>query len=102
MRSLLAGLLALVAVYAAVSPAAALPPAYPDGCYVWKPQAPDLCGYGSYCSHPCGMVYGPNYCVYPSFPPFQGMLPPPQAPSAPTHPYARSPRDYFMYEDRGR
>src|SRR5262249_15367948 len=66
---------------------------------------------------------------YPSFPPFQGMVPgpppqrgpgapgaPPGAPGAPglaaagpggpagsptfpTHPYARSPRDFFMYYD---
>lgn len=58
------------------------------------------------------MVYGPNYNLRPPFPPFNGMLPPPpwaQPPAAagalvpefPSHPYARSPRDYFMYpQDR--
>ena len=91
--------------------------------------APDACGYGYYCQHPCGGVYGPNYCLRPPWQPFNGFtpclgkpcpqaqfgqpLPPPpvylapQAPAAPcpglpgsplfpTHPYARSPRDYFM------
>jgi hypothetical protein len=60
------------------------------------------------------MVYGPNYDLRPPFPPFNGLLPPnPGAAGAgagagagnvfttpvfPTHPYARSPRDYFMVE----
>jgi hypothetical protein len=104
MRSLLAGLLALVAVIALVSPAAALPPAYPDGCYVWKPRAPDMYTCNGCCCPPpsYGMVCAPNCCcVYPCFPPFQGVLPKMED-KVPTHPYARSPRDYFMYEERGR
>ena len=71
------------------------------------PQAPDACGPGYYCTNACGMRYGPGYCLYPPFPPFQGMVPgpPPKgapgSPMFPTHPYARSPRDFFMYFDRG-
>src|SRR5207245_1571567 len=34
-------------------------------------QAPDACGPGYYNAGPCGMVYGPNYCLYPCFPPWQ-------------------------------
>jgi hypothetical protein len=101
--------------------------------------APDACGPGYYCTGPCGMVYGPNYCLRPCWPPFNGMLPvpchvspgfpqanpnygkplpgmpptygyglyPPLAPPEqgplnspvfPTHPYARSPRDFFMLD----
>jgi hypothetical protein len=103
-------------------------------CYRPIPQAPDACGPGYYCRNPCGMIYGPGYCLRPCFPPFQGMIvgPPPKpagpagamgagsmvggpcapgcgpcsvpglppTPVFPTHPYARSPRDYFMYYDR--
>jgi hypothetical protein len=89
--------------------------------------APDTCGPGYYCTHPCGAVYGPNYCVRPPFEPFNGFLPNlcnrcPQSMGArpglpplptfpviprppldsaviPTHPYARGPRDYFMLEN---
>jgi hypothetical protein len=77
-----------------------------------RPPAPDACGPGSYCTGICGMTYGPNYYLRPPFPPFNGMLPPPSAvlngngrgpfgpgsPVFPAHPYARSPRDYFMTE----
>ncbi|HXG10627.1 MAG TPA: hypothetical protein VNK04_12770 [Gemmataceae bacterium] len=67
--------------------------------------APDACGPGWYNSHPCGMIYGPNYWLTPAGLPFNGLLPAPpygggQASAAfPTHPYARSPRDYFMIYD---
>ncbi len=90
------------------------------GCYYPPiPQAPDACGPGFYSTNCCGLVYGPGYCLRPCFPPFQGMLPGPppkcgpgaaggyagpgmlNSPVFPTHPYARSPRDYFMYYDRG-
>jgi hypothetical protein len=72
------------------------------------PTAPDACGHGYYCTNPYGGVYGPNYCVYPHFPPFNGPMYTPPCPANtagaggppggqfPTHPYARSPRDYFM------
>ncbi len=107
---------------AAASPALAGPPA--PGCI---PQAPDMCGPGFYLTDACGCVYGPYYCVRPCFPPFNGMLPGPAArpgqappgavpqlppafafppaaargpavPVFPSHPYARGPRDFFMYE----
>jgi hypothetical protein len=86
-------------------------------CYpcIPPPCAPNACGPGNYCQNWCGMTYGPGYNLYPPFPPFQGMIPgPPQqgngngngdgmlnSPVFPTHPYARSPRDYFMIYERG-
>jgi hypothetical protein len=81
------------------------------------PQAPDVCNTpGSYCTHPCGMWYGPNKYLRPCGLPFNGLLPAPaqcvpgfpsampaagpggplNSPVFPTHPYVRSPRDYFM------
>jgi len=39
--------------------------------------APDATGPGFYFVDACGVVWGPNHCVYPPFPPFQGMLPGP-------------------------
>jgi hypothetical protein len=85
-------------------------------CYYPIPQAPDMCGPGYYAANCCGQVYGPGYCVYPPYPPFQGMVPGPRGPgggpggpggpgalgqpSFATHPFARSPRDYFMVYDR--
>ena len=38
-------------------------------------QAPDMTGPGFYYVDACGIVWGPNHCVYPPFPPFQGCLP---------------------------
>jgi hypothetical protein len=83
------------------------------GCYYPPiPQAPDACGPGFYWTNNCGMVYGPAYCLRPPYPPFQGMVLPPKPPCGPggggpgagalfgTHPYARSPRDFFMYYDK--
>ena len=95
------------------------------GCYYPPiPQAPDMCGPGFYWVNCCGLVHGPAYCPYPPYPPFQGMVPgppnrggpagpggvgagpggppggPPGSPTFPTHPYARSPRDFFMYYDK--
>jgi hypothetical protein len=87
------------------------------------PSAPDACGPGYYDVNPWFQPYGPNYNVYPPFAPFQGMIFPRQASYRPgagggagngngvggppiqathpgfvTHPYARSPRDFFMME----
>jgi hypothetical protein len=62
------------------------------------PPAPDMCGPGLYYPNNCGTFSGPYYCVRPPWPPFNG----PAASMSqqqlgfPTHPYARSPRDYFM------
>ena len=98
----------LVAAFAA--------PAAHAQCYVpYIPKAPDACGPGNFGTNYNGLYYGPNYCVFPPFPPYNGMLPGPCAPAAgapgvgygslpgvngpvtfPTHPYARGPRDYFM------
>jgi hypothetical protein len=91
------------------------------------PQAPDACGPGYYVVNQCGAVYGPNYMIRPPYLPFQGMVFPPKLPvpgfpgcapgmgcppgCAPgvgmgmgqgaagfgTHPFTRSPRDWFMY-----
>ncbi|HZV05050.1 MAG TPA: hypothetical protein VE999_08225 [Gemmataceae bacterium] len=87
------------------------------GCYYPPiPQAPDMCNPGYYWTSICGLNYGPAHCVYPPYPPFQGMVPGPPnrgpgggpgggpgaagSPTFPTHPYARSPRDFFMYYDK--
>jgi hypothetical protein len=79
--------------------------------------APDACGPGFYCAGPCGCAYGPSYCLRPPFPPVSGVQPPPYwggqcaqgqggcvPPTAafPTHPYARGPRDYFMWTEAER
>lgn len=96
-------------------------------CFVpYIPKVPDACGAGNYAPNLNGLYYGPNYCVFPPFPPFNGMLPVPQAgnpmpylagmprprpgclppylspfggqPTFPTHPYARGPRDFYMID----
>jgi hypothetical protein len=76
--------------------------------YIPPPHAPDMCNGGFYTTNCCGTVYGPNYCVQPPFPPFQGMLLGPKGCAAaglpvgslgfPSHLYARSPRDFYMYD----
>jgi hypothetical protein len=87
-------------------------------CYAPIPQAPSACYPSGYAQNRCGLVY-PMYCPYPPFGPFQGMVPGPPPPCAgggggpggggplgspvfPSHPFARGPRDYFMYYDRDR
>lgn len=71
------------------------------------PQAPDACGPGYYAPNIYGAYYGPNYYLRPPYPPFNGIAPPciriggpsqPGSPAFPTHPYARSPRDFFMVD----
>jgi hypothetical protein len=97
----------------AVLAAALAAPAASAQCYVpYIPKAPDMCGPGMYGPNWAGLLYGPNYCVYPPFPPYQGeLLGPcgggPGGPGGPcgpggpvtfpSHPFARGPRDYFMY-----
>jgi hypothetical protein len=88
-------------------------PAANAQCFVpYIPKAPDMCGPGSYGPNWAGLFYGPNYCVFPPFPPYQGELLGPCAgsPAAaraggcgvtfPQHPFARGPRDFFMYYER--
>lgn len=72
------------------------PPYHPCD-YRCAPAVPDACRPGFYCTNPCGVVYGPNHCVMPSFPPFNGARPSVTS-GVPTHPFARSPRDYFMVD----
>lgn len=81
-------------------------PNYPLPC---PPRmAPDACGPGYYVVSPSGQPYGPNYWLRPAGLPFNGILPPPPWANQPgfqggamfgAHPYARSPRDYFMITD---
>jgi hypothetical protein len=102
MKATIAGLAALfaLAVLAPASHAQYCRPFYPQ-CWAPIPQAPDACGPGSYCVNGCGQMYGPNYNVYPPFPPFNGMVFGPSgngSPLMPTHPFVRSPRDYFMVD----
>ncbi len=70
-----------------------------------RPQAPGTCGPGFYSVNACGAVYGPNYWVYPGVQPWNGFHPncvrPKQQQGPPTfatHPFARSPRDFFMMD----
>lgn len=74
--------------------------------FPYRPVAPDACGPGYYGVGVCGMVYGPNYCLHPPFPPFNGARPCfPKGgdgngpyPTYPSHPFARGPRDFFMID----
>jgi hypothetical protein len=110
-----ATLLGLGLLLAGICPAAqAQAPAVQPGqciCYLPIPQAPDAQGPGYYAQNWCGAWYGPNHCVYPPYPPFNGMVPAPQGSANgmaqagmygqarfPSHPFARGPRDFFMYE----
>lgn len=71
--------------------------------------APDACGPGFYLLCPNGQTVGPNYCLRPCFEPFQGIRPPVACVNGqftaqgtaqyPYHPWARSPRDFFMFRE---
>jgi hypothetical protein len=85
--------------------------------------APDATGPGYYLYLPNGQTLGPNYHLRPCFEPYNGVRPqvhrvqgadgrctvapgPAPQPGAmqpegqyPYHPYARSPRDFFMFRD---
>ncbi len=79
--------------------------------YYWSgPAAPDACGPGIYMVDCYGCVRGPYYCVRPPWDPFNGARPAlggggaggaggPATLIFPTHPFARSPRDFFMLEE---
>ena len=103
MKATLLGFGALLLVVAGASVAQADPYYYP-----YIRQAPDACGPGYYCTNYCGCPYGPNYCVRPPWEPFNGFRPSlQQNPSEQggagagfsVHPFARSPRDFFMMGD---
>jgi hypothetical protein len=103
MKATIAGLAALLAlaVFTPASHAQYCRPFYPQ-CWAPIPQAPDMCGSGFCSGYGYGQMYGPNLNVYPPFPPFNGMVFGPcggnGSPLMPTHPFVRSPRDYFMVD----
>ena len=74
-------------------------PCGPQGCGPQMGMPPGMPVFPSYAPPPG--IFGP-----PPFPPFQGVLPasnggpPISGCPLPQHPYARSPRDFFMYGDR--
>ena len=59
-----------------------MPPGPPIYCPIPPPRAPDAYGPGYYAANAYGLVYGPNYTLYPPFLPFQGMLPIPGCPGS--------------------
>lgn len=83
---------------------------YPQNCWPQIPQLTPGYGHGMYYST-CMTNYGPMYCPRPPYLPFNGVVPgPAQKPGngqgmgggsgvMPTHPFARSPRDFFMVND---
>jgi hypothetical protein len=77
----------------------------PQPCYSGQPSypvAPAFCGPYYYCTN-AGVCYGPTYNMNPPFPPFNGMVPnPAQCGQQPYHPWARGPRDYFMWTEAQR
>jgi hypothetical protein len=74
--------------------------------YIAPPCAPDMRYPGFYYMNCYGVIYGPNWCVRPPFPPYQGALLGPSGYAAeeaklngfPRHLFARSPRDFFMVD----
>ena len=75
---------------------------WPAGYHVPRPAAPDACGPGFYSVNPGGAIYGPNYWLRPPGEPFNGLPLPAReyrGPSYPAHPYARGPRDFFMWRE---
>jgi hypothetical protein len=109
MKATVLGLAAVLLAGVVVATANANPPNVPG-----NPQAPDACGPGHFAPNCCGQWYGPNYCLRPCYPPFNGLLPRPGngngngngngaaggpgIPAFPMHPCARSPRDFFMQD----
>ena len=104
MKATLACLSALVAIAIAVPAASAQYGYPPQGCYYGQPSyptAPDMCGSYFYCTNGATW-YGPSYNVTPPFPPYSGILPgtmPNQMQGQAWHPWARGPRDYFMWTE---
>jgi len=106
MKATLRWFAALLLAVTASSLAQAGPYPYYPG---YTPQAPDACGPGFYCTNYCGQVYGPNYCLQPGWPPFNGFRPCLSSQNGNgngaggvgyrMHPFAHGPRDFFMVDD---
>jgi hypothetical protein len=90
----------------------------PAQAQYFSPTMPGPSCPGPYCNGPWGCPYGAGYGARPPFPPVNGVPPPPFGPMGggyggyggyggpippmaafPTHPYARGPRDYFMWTE---
>jgi hypothetical protein len=113
--------LAILGAIAFLAPAASaqtnVPPYWVQPGTGWKAgNNPDMSGPGMYFVTPGGLVTGPHYYVIPAWcpetgyrpgppacKPVTGAPPPPMSGALPTvnsfpsHPYVRSPRDYFMF-----
>ncbi len=61
--------------------------------------APNTYGPGFYVMCPNGVVYGPNYCLRPPELPYGPVQMSPAIQAFPSHPYARGPRDFFMWRE---
>ncbi|HEV3080442.1 MAG TPA: hypothetical protein VGY66_11705 [Gemmataceae bacterium] len=108
MKATLVWFAALFLAVTACSLAQADPYPYYPG---YTPQAPDACGPGFYCTNYCGQAYGPNYCLQPGWPPFNGFRPCLSSQNGNgngngaggaafrMHPFAHGPRDFFMVDD---
>ncbi len=107
---LAAALLTLAATAVASAQGPYQPPYYYPGYkpYPCYPPYDVCCGPVSYTVDAMGNVY-PAHQVRPPFQPFNGLLPVQDNGGGgggragfglPQHPYARSPRDFFMYYDR--
>src|SRR5258707_12568059 len=109
--ALLVGALGLTPASAQYPPPYGYPAAYPCPVLPLR-QAPDTYGPGFYATNPWGQVFGPNYYLQPAQLPWNGAIFARQACGQPgqggngqqgfggfrSHPYARSPRDFFMME----
>jgi hypothetical protein len=131
MKATAACLAALLLAAGLATPAAAQVVYYTPVFCTPVPPAPDACGPGFYQANCCGIVFGPNYCLYPPFAPVNGLppgvnmqymqnpqlwgkvpmngpfpqMPPMQNGGGPpgasfaSHPFARGPRDFFMWNE---
>ncbi len=107
--------LAALAILAVGPSLASAQNCYAPNCWPQIPQLTPGYGHGMYYST-CMTNYGPMYCPRPPYLPYNGVLPGP-APKPgygqggggmglpggpgvmPSHPFARSPRDFFMVGD---
>jgi len=122
MKAIVLALGVALGALVAVTPAHAQPCYCPAPPVYWDPAASPV-----YVPNDYGQWYGPNVYLHPPFAPFQGMVFPPSRPpnpcmpgggngngygngygyggnpyggqvAFPSHQWARSPRDFFMYE----